>query len=55
MYPLGGSKLTFLLIELNRQQVGLVFGFLWVLVLWTSQIYVRNIENTLNQKTCVFV
>jgi hypothetical protein len=51
--PFGGVKVD--IFGPQAQQVGLVFGFWWFLVLWSSQIYANNTETTLNQNTCVFV
>ncbi len=51
--PFGGVKVDIL--APWAQQVGLVFGFWWFLVLWSSQIYANNTETTLNQTPCVFV
>jgi hypothetical protein len=39
----------------RAQQVGLVFGFWWFSVLWSSLIYANDIETTQNLNTCVFV
>jgi hypothetical protein len=39
----------------RAQQVGLIAGFWWFLVLWSSHINANNTETTLNQNTCVFV
>jgi hypothetical protein len=52
-YPLGGVKID--IFGPQAQQVGLVFGFWWFLVLWSSQIYANNTETTLNQNTCGFI
>ena len=51
--PFGGVKVD--IFGPQAQQVGLVIGFWWFLVLWSSKIYANNTETTLNQNTCVFV
>jgi hypothetical protein len=51
--PFGGVKVD--IFGPQAQQVGLVIGFCWFLVLWSSQIYANNTEITPNQNTCVFV
>jgi hypothetical protein len=44
--PFGGVKVD--MFAPHAQQVGLVIGFWWVLVLWSSQIHANNTEITLN-------
>jgi hypothetical protein len=51
--PFGGVKVD--IFAPGAQQVGLVIGFWWFLMLWISQIYANNTETALNQNTCVFV
>jgi hypothetical protein len=51
--PFGGVKVDILVPQ--DQQVGLVGGFWWFLVLWSSRISANNTESTVNQNTCVFV
>jgi hypothetical protein len=52
-YLLGGVKVD--IFGPQAQQMGLVSGFWWFLVLWSFQIYANNTETTLNQNTCVIV
>ncbi len=51
--PFGGVKVD--IFGHQAQQVSLVLGFWWFLVLWSNQIYANNTKTTLNQNTCVFV
>ncbi len=51
--PFGGVKVD--IFAPRAQQVGLVLGVWWFLVLWISQIYEINTETTLNQNTFVFI
>jgi hypothetical protein len=51
--PFGGVKID--IFGPRAEQVGLVIGFWWFLVLWSFQIYANNTETTLNQNTCLFV
>jgi hypothetical protein len=51
--PFGGGKVD--IFTPRAQQGGLVLGFWWFLVLWSSKIYANNAETTLNQNACVFV
>jgi hypothetical protein len=51
--PFGGVKVD--IFGPQAQQVGLAVDFWWFLVLWSSQIYAKYTETTLNQNTCVFV
>ncbi len=51
--PFGGGKVD--IFSPQAQQVDLVLGFWWFLVLWSSINYANNTETTLNQNTCVFV
>ena len=46
--PFGGVKVD--IFGPQAQQVGLVFGFWWFLVLWSFQIYSNDTDTTLNQK-----
>ncbi len=51
--PFGGVKVD--IFGPQAQQVGLVVGFWWFLVLWSFQIYANNTETSMNQNTCVSV
>ncbi len=51
--PFGGVKVD--IFAPRAQQVGLVLGFWWFLVLLSSQLYANNTEITLNWNTCVYV
>ncbi len=51
--PFGGVKVN--IFAFRAQQVGLVDGFWWFSVLWSSQINANDTETTQNQITWVFV